>query len=101
MLLLLQGTNRKSALVSELIMMELRNKQIAKLTKLGNGIEAIYECCTTKVALVGLEFRAKWTRNSSAFRVVMDRCCQHDTEVRTGREAFPTIIGWGISPMEC
>ena len=79
---------------------KIQARKLKELAKLGNGIEALYECLTTKLVLERQKFKAEWIGNSSGFRVVIDRCSGHDTMLRTGREALSPKVGRRICTTE-
>ena len=79
---------------------KMQARKLKEMAKLGNGIEALYECLATKLALEGHEFKAEWIGNGSGFRVVIDRCSWLDIMARSGREALSPKIGRRICTTE-
>ena len=79
---------------------KMQARKLKEFAKLGDGIEALFECLKTKLALDGQEFKAEWNSDGSGFRVVIVRCSGHDIMIRSGREALSPKVGRRICTTE-
>jgi hypothetical protein len=68
--------------------------------KIENGMEALFECLTTKLILDGFKFETEKTENDSGFRVIIDSCPWYDLMVKSGREHLAGNVGTRICNTE-
>ena len=82
------------------ILPKIQARMLKSIGKMEKGIEALFECLTTKLVLDGFTFRADKTGNDSGFRVIIDRCPWHDLLVKSGRESRSAKVGTLICSTE-
>lgn len=73
---------------------------LKSIGKMENGMEALFECLTTKLVLDGFTFKTEKTEDGSGFRVIIDRCPWHDLMVKSGREHLSGKVGSRICNTE-
>ena len=79
---------------------KIQARKLQELMKLGNGIEALRECFTTKLSLEGHSYKVENLDDRGGFRVIIDRCPWHDIMVDSGRVALSARVGSTICPTE-
>jgi hypothetical protein len=67
--------------------------------KLDNGIEALFECLTTKLKLEGFDYKFEKTGKGS-FKVIIKGCPWHNLMVKSGREKLSGKVGTLICTTE-
>jgi hypothetical protein len=70
---------------------KIQARLLKTMGKLGNGIEALYECITTKLAIEGFKFEAK--KSGDGFRIIIEECPWHNLMVKSKREKLSGEIG--------
>jgi hypothetical protein len=75
-------------------------RKLKELTKLGNGIEALRECLTTKLSLEGHSYKLEDLDDRGDFQIIIDQCPWHDIMVDSGREELSPRVGSAICPTE-
>ena len=68
-------------------------RMMKSMGKLGEGIDALYECITTKLGLEGFVFQADKPATGGGFTVVITVCPWHDVMVKSGREELSAKVG--------
>ncbi len=68
--------------------------------KIENGMEALFECLTTKLILDRFNFKTEKTENGSGFKIIIDRCPWYDLMVKSGRGHLSGKIGSRICNTE-
>ena len=68
--------------------------------KMEGGIEALFECLTTKFTIEGYAFKTEKTKNGSGFRIIIERCPWHNLMVKSGRENLSGKVGTCICNTE-
>jgi len=61
--------------------------------KLGNGIDALFECLATKLNLEGFKFRAEKGDSQGGFQICINDCPWHNLMLKSGREKLSDKIG--------
>ena len=79
---------------------KIQARKLKELTGLGNGIEALYECLTTKMRLEGYSFKAEKLGDDGAFRITIDDCSWHNTMASVGRKHLSARVGNKICTTE-
>ena len=79
---------------------KMQARKLKELTGLGNGIEALYECLTTRFDLEGYSYSAEKLDADGAFRIVIDDCPWHNVIVGSGRGHLSDSVGGTICPTE-
>lgn len=62
------------------------------------GMDALFECLTTKLALEGFEFKAE--KDTNNLRITISRCPWHELMLKSGREALSERVGTLICTTE-
>lgn len=63
---------------------KIQARLLRSMGKLGKGIDALFECLTTKLTLERFKFKAEKTGNS--FKITVEECPWHNLMVKSGRE---------------
>jgi hypothetical protein len=79
---------------------KIQARKLKELTKLGNGIEALRECFTTKLSLEGHHHRVENVDDRGGFQITIDQCPWHNIMVDAGREKLSGKVGSTICPTE-
>ena len=72
---------------------KIQARMLKSISKMENGMEALFKCFTTKLTLDGFTFKTEKTGNNSGFRVIIDRCPWHDLMIKSGRENLSGKMG--------
>jgi hypothetical protein len=70
---------------------KMQARLLKSMGKLDNGIDALYECLTTKLAIEGFTFEAK--KHDDGFTIVIVECLWHKLMVKSGRENLSGKVG--------
>lgn len=65
---------------------------LKSLGKTGDGIDALFECLTTKLNLEGFKFKAE-KNESRSFKITINKCPWHNLMVKSGREKLSGKVG--------
>jgi len=65
---------------------------LKSLGKTGDGIDALFECLTTKLTLEGFKFKAD-KNDSRSFKITINDCPWHNLMVKSGREKLSGKVG--------
>jgi hypothetical protein len=68
------------------VLPKIQARMLKSMGKLGNGIEALIECLTTKLMLEGFTFKTETIENHRGFRIIIEKCPWFDLLVKSGRE---------------
>ena len=79
---------------------KIQARKLKELMKLGNGIEALRECFTTKLTLEGHSYKVENVDDQGGFQITIDRCPWHNVIVDAGREELSAKVGSTICPTE-
>ena len=82
------------------VLPKIQARMLKSIGKIENGMEALFECLTTKLILDGFNFKTEKTENGSGFRVIIDRCPWYDLMVKSGRELLSGKVGSRICNTE-
>ncbi len=77
---------------------KIQARLLKTMGKLGNGIDALYECLTTKLAIEGYKFEAK--KHDNDFTIIIAECPWHNLMVKSGREKLSGKVGTLICSTE-
>jgi predicted ArsR family transcriptional regulator len=66
---------------------------LKSLGKTGDGIDALFECLTTRLTLEGFEFKAEKTGNRGGFKITINVCPWHNLMIKSGRERLSGRVG--------
>lgn len=70
---------------------KIQARLLKSMGKLGNGIDALFECLITKLTLERFKFKAEKTGNS--FKITIEECPWHNLMVKSGREKLSEKVG--------
>lgn len=68
------------------VLIKIQARMLKSMGKMGNGIEALFECFTTMLKLNGYTFKTEKTGSDNGFRVIVSTCPWHNFMVKAGRE---------------
>ena len=71
---------------------KIQARTLKSLCNLGNGIDALFECLTTKLTLEGFKFNAEKIDNRS-FKITINECPWHNLTIKSGREKLSGKVG--------
>ena len=74
------------------VMPKIQARMLKSKGKLETGMEALFECFTTKLNLDGFSFSTE-SKNGDGFKIVIDKCPWHDLLVKSGRGDLSEKIG--------
>ena len=75
---------------------KIQARKLKELTKLGNGIEALRECFTTKLSLEGYSYEVEDVDGRGGFQITIGRCPWHNIMVDSGREKLSSKVGLSL-----
>jgi len=78
---------------------KIQARMLKSMSRLGSGIESLYQCLTTKLSLDGFSFHTKKTGNDG-FRLLLDDCPWHNAMVKSTRGHLSPQVGNLICPTE-
>jgi len=82
------------------VLPKIQARMLKSMEKMKKGMEALFKCFTTKLALDGFTFKAEKIGGDSGFRVIIDRCPWHDLMVKSGRANLSEKVGTCICNTE-
>ena len=83
------------------VLPKIQARMLKDMGKLGNGIEALIACFTTKLTLEGFKFETQETENPRGFRIIIEKCPWLDLLVKSGRENLAEKLGTTICSTDC
>lgn len=72
---------------------KIQARLLKSLGKTGDGIEALFECLTTRLTLEGFKFKAEKIGNRGSFKITMNECPWHNLMIKSGREKLSGRVG--------
>ena len=75
------------------VLPKIQARMLKSMGKMKSGMEALFECFTTKLTLEGYAFKTDKIGNNSGFRVIIDRCPWHDLMIKAKRENLSGKVG--------
>jgi hypothetical protein len=72
---------------------KIQARLLKSLGKTGDGIDALFECLTTRLTLEGTEFKADKTGNGGGFKITINECAWHNLMIKSGREKLSSRVG--------
>ena len=70
---------------------KIQARLLKSMVEMGNGLEALYECLTTKLAIEGFKFEAK--KFGNGFTIIISECPWHNLMIKSGREKLSGKVG--------
>lgn len=67
---------------------------------INDGIEALFQCFTTKLMLDGFTYKAEKIGDNGSFRVIIDKCPWHELMVKSERGKLSGKVGTRICNTE-
>jgi len=83
------------------VLPKIQARLLKDMGKLGNGIEALIDCFTTKLTLEGFTFETEKTENPRGFRIIIEKCPWLDLLVKSGRENLAGKLGTVVCNTDC
>jgi predicted ArsR family transcriptional regulator len=71
---------------------KMQARLLKSLGKAGDGVDALFECLTTKLTLEGFEFKAE-KNGSRSFKITINECPWHNLMIKSGRENLSGKVG--------
>lgn len=75
------------------VLPKIQARMLKSMSKMGSGMEALYQCFTAKLNLDGFSFKAERSEGCGGFRIIVERCPWHDLMVKSGRESLSEKVG--------
>jgi hypothetical protein len=75
------------------VLPKIQARMLKAVGKSDNGMDALAECLTTKLALDGFQFNVEKNEEDHCFRVVIDVCPWHNLMIKSGRESLSGKVG--------
>lgn len=82
------------------VMAKIQARELRALGKMDKGMEALFQCFTTKLAVEGFTFEAEKTLDGRGFRIIIEKCPWLDFMVKSGRENLAEKVGTRICNTE-
>jgi len=82
------------------VLPKIQARFIKSIRKLGEGLEALYECLSTKMSIEEFTFSSEKFQNASGFKIIINRCPWHDLMIKSGRETLSGKVGTLICTTE-
>jgi hypothetical protein len=78
---------------------KIQARLLKSLGKTGEGMDALFECLTTKMTLEGFKFKAE-KNDSRSFKITINTCPWHNLMIKSGREKLSGKVGTLICDTE-
>ena len=75
------------------VMPKIQARELKKMTGLDKGLDALFECLSTKFSLEGYDYEAKKRSDGSGFTILIRKCPWYDIMVKSGRESLAPKVG--------
>ena len=75
------------------VMPKIQARMLKSLGKLGDGIDALFDCITFKLRVEGFIFQTEKIENPRGFRVIIKKCPWLDLLVNSNRENIAEKVG--------
>jgi len=82
------------------VLPKIQARKMKELTGLGNGIDAFFECLTTKMTIERYSFKSEKLDENGSFRITTDECNWLDIMVQSGRQHLSASVGRKICDTE-
>ena len=83
------------------VMPKIQARMLKSIGNLGNGVEALFDCFTTRLMLEGYTFKTEKMENHRGFRIIIEQCPWFDLLVKSGRENLSEKLGTIICNTDC
>ena len=75
------------------VLPKIQARMLKSMVGVDKGIDALFECLTTKLSLEGFTFKAEKAGDGGGFKIVISKCPWHDLMVKSGREELSGKVG--------
>jgi len=75
------------------VLPKIQARMMKSMVGVDKGIDALFECLTTKLSLEDFTFKAERAGDGGGFRIVISKCPWHDLMVKSGREELSGKVG--------
>ncbi len=75
------------------VMPKIQARFLKSLGRMGDGIDRLFECLTTRLSLEGYELKADKTGSGDGFKITISVCPWHNLMIKSGREKLSSKIG--------
>ncbi len=75
------------------VLPKIQARMLKSVGRMERGMEALFECFTTKLTLDGFTFTSEKIADNGSFRVIIERCPWHNLMVKSGREHLSGKVG--------
>lgn len=82
------------------VMPKIQARKLKSMANLDKGMEALFECLTTKLMLEGFVFDTEKIHPGNGFRIIITDCPWHNLLIKAKREALSERIGTLICKTE-
>jgi len=82
------------------VLPKIQARMLKSSAEMGNGMEALLECLSTKLSLEGFTFTTEKAKNGSSFSVIIKSCPWYDLMLKSGREHLSGKVGSRICTTE-
>ena len=82
------------------VLPKIQARMLKSSAEMGNGMEALLECLSTKLSLEGFTFTIEKAENGSGFNIIIKGCPWYDLMVKSGREHLSGKVGSRICTTE-
>jgi len=72
---------------------KIQARLLKSLGKTGDGMDALFECLTTKLTLEDFEFKAEKIGNKGGFKITINECPWHNLMIKSGRGKLSGKVG--------
>jgi len=72
---------------------KIQARLLKSLGKTGDGMDALFECLTTRLILEGFKFKAEKIGNKGGFKITINECPWHNLMIKSGREKLSGKVG--------
>ena len=82
------------------VMPKIQARLLKSIGNMENGIEALFDCFTTKLTLDGFQFSTEKAKDGNTFKAIIERCPWYDLMVKSKREHLSGNVGTRICNTE-
>lgn len=82
------------------VMPKIQARKLKSMGQLEEGLDALGECLTTKLALDGFAFTAEQSNDGNTLKITLSECPWHDIMMRSEREHLSVKVGTRICNTE-
>jgi len=75
------------------VLPKIQARMLKSMVGVDKGIDALFECLTTRLSLEGFAFKAERAGDGGSFKIVISKCPWHDLIVKSGREELSGKVG--------